>query len=499
MTMRDGVRPVAAALACYLLAGRIAALHAEERPWLEVKSPHFIAVSDVGEKPAREALWTFEQLRAAIHKMWPFAGVDPDRPIVLLLPRGESGMRELLPRLAEQKLQGAPSSTFATGPDRYYIALRTDVVPDFAKNINPYRQAFSSYIGLTLRTGATREMPLWIRDGLTSVASNAYMRDSFVDLGRPDTSHLQRLRTSGRMPLAEIVATDSLKDWDGPRVQTFFAQAWGLTHYLLLADDGAHRDQLSRFLQLVAEGKSSPVAFELAFGDGARISAGLESYLHRPVLSFMHLAVDDSISREAFVVRNLLVADAASMRAAFFAATNRPVEARAELTTARAHMAPAATFELEGMLFEADRNPAQALAAYTQAIELGSTNFYPYYRKAVLTPTRDAAARVQAEQLLERAVTLAPRYAPALVMLADVKVALARAADALPIARRAVALDPARVPARLALARALWATSQKEEAVRVAREALELARSDPERQMVQRLLDLYTRPQNQFE
>jgi Flp pilus assembly protein TadD len=57
-----------------------------------------------------------------------------------------------------------------------------------------------------------------------------------------------------------------------------------------------------------------------------------------------------------------------------------------------------------------------------------------------------------------------------------------------------VALDPARVPARLALARALWAVSQKDEAVRVAREALEPARSDPERQIVQRLIDTYTRP-----
>jgi len=119
------------------------------------------------------------------------------------------------------------------------------------------------------------------------------------------------------------------------------------------------------------------------------------------------------------------------------------------------------------MLFEADRNTARALAAYTQAIELGSANFCPFYRKAVLTATRDAAAHVQAEQLLERAVMLAPRFAPALVMLADVKVALARA---------------------------LWAVSQKDEAVRVAREALELARSDPERQIVQRLIDTYTSP-----
>jgi hypothetical protein len=35
---------------------------------------------------------------------------------------------------------------------------------------------------------------------------------------------------------------------------------------------------------------------------------------------------------------------------------------------------------------------------------------------------------------------------------------------------------------------------QKDEAVGVAKEALELALNDPERQMVQRLIDTYTRP-----
>jgi len=59
----------AAALALVLLALGAAPLRAAERPWLEVKSPHFVAVSDVGEKPAREVLWAFEQLRAAVHKL----------------------------------------------------------------------------------------------------------------------------------------------------------------------------------------------------------------------------------------------------------------------------------------------------------------------------------------------------------------------------------------------------------------------------------------------
>jgi hypothetical protein len=42
--------------------------------------------------------------------------------------------------------------------------------------------------------------------------------------------------------------------------------------------------------------------------------------------------------------------------------------------------------------------------------------------------------------------------------------------------------------------RVLWPVSQKDEAVRVVKEALELARSDPVRQMVHRLIDTNTRP-----
>jgi len=46
----------------------------------------------------------------------------------------------------------------------------------------------------------------------------------------------------------------------------------------------------------------------------------------------------------------------------------------------------------------------------------------------------------------------------------------------------------------MALARVLWVVSETDEAVRVVKEALELARRDPERQMVHRLIEAYTRP-----
>src|SRR5262245_45581068 len=145
LRITSGVRPMAVAVSPGLLLCVSASPAAAERAWIEVKSPNFTAISEAGENPAREMLWNFEQLRAAIHKVWPWAGVDYDRPIVLLLPRGEDGMRQLLPWLAERKATYTPSATFINGVDRHYAAIRTDAPKDLSKNINTYRPAFSSY------------------------------------------------------------------------------------------------------------------------------------------------------------------------------------------------------------------------------------------------------------------------------------------------------------------------------------------------------------------
>src|SRR5262245_66204261 len=126
----SGVRPLVVAVSLALLLGSSASLSAADRPWVEVKSPHFTAISDAGDKPAREVLWAFEQMRIVIQGLFPWAGVDLNRPIVLLVVHNESAMRQLLPDLDERKQTFTPPSMPAYGSDRYYIALRTDRTSD---------------------------------------------------------------------------------------------------------------------------------------------------------------------------------------------------------------------------------------------------------------------------------------------------------------------------------------------------------------------------------
>jgi len=85
-------------------------LPAADRPWIEVKSANFTVVSDAGEKSARTVLWELEQVRSAVKTIWSWAQVDVDRPILVLAPRDETGMRVLAPSIGNKRTRcGRPA------------------------------------------------------------------------------------------------------------------------------------------------------------------------------------------------------------------------------------------------------------------------------------------------------------------------------------------------------------------------------------------------------
>jgi tetratricopeptide (TPR) repeat protein len=173
----------------------------------------------------------------------------------------------------------------------------------------------------------------------------------------------------------------------------------------------------------------------------------------------------------------------------------RPVEARALIEQARkADPGLAATYDTEGMLFDADNKDDRAdnaRAAYAKAAELGSTNYYTHYRLASLTwqPNSDAEALTAIKKSLDRSIALNDRFAGAYSLLGEVQARLHQTDEALAAARRAVVLEGGSVFSRLSLARVLWNLSRTEEAETAARNALTLARTDGDRRAAQELLD----------
>jgi hypothetical protein len=109
--------------------------------WVEVKGAGFTVVSDGSEKEARAVLGQFAQVRALMKRVWPWARVDPGRPVFILAVRDEGGLRRLLPEFWEKKGAFHPAGVFVRAPDRHWVALRMDVARDRAEDEtwdNPY-------------------------------------------------------------------------------------------------------------------------------------------------------------------------------------------------------------------------------------------------------------------------------------------------------------------------------------------------------------------------
>jgi hypothetical protein len=134
---------------------------AADRAWIEVRSPHFVVISDAEAKAARRVAWQFEQIHALVPRLWPWARVNLSRPILVLGARSEASMKALLPEYWE-KGGSQPSAMLVSGRDRHYLAVQADL--DRAQDSmreNPYRNAYWTYVMLVLRQSFEQELPLW--------------------------------------------------------------------------------------------------------------------------------------------------------------------------------------------------------------------------------------------------------------------------------------------------------------------------------------------------
>ena len=466
---------------------------AAERQWVLVTSPNFTVVSDAGEKAAARTAWQYEQVRAVLQRMWPWARIATAKPVVIFAARDEATMRSLAPSFWEMKGGVRPASVFVGGPDRYYIAVRTDVDEPDSLQANPYYSSYWSFVYLTLESSFERELPMWLGRGLSDLFANTIVRDKDVQVGRVVPWHLQRLGEGGRLRLPAVLAADreSRQATQEGESRRYDASAWALVHYLAFGQDGANLAKLDQFLQMVWNGRDASTALVDVYGPIDRLDDAVHTYVGRTLYTYRLLALDVNVTVDGFRKRPLSAAESTADRAMLHAVMRRPAEAR-QLAKVASAADPALPIpaEVEGLLGDIDGQRDAALAAYSRAVELKSTNFYSYYRRAQLLwlPTLDRPSLERIAGDLEQAITLNSSWAPGYSYLADVRVDLGDAESAVGLARRAVSLDPGSSYHRMSVARALARLSRQEDALKEAERAVALARTPADRQRAEQLV-----------
>src|SRR5689334_1837025 len=74
----------------------VSAFAAEPR-WLQVQSPHFVVITDAGEKRAREVVFHFEQMRSVYGSLMVRQKVNLPIPMQIVAFRNTKEMRQFVP------------------------------------------------------------------------------------------------------------------------------------------------------------------------------------------------------------------------------------------------------------------------------------------------------------------------------------------------------------------------------------------------------------------
>jgi tetratricopeptide (TPR) repeat protein len=475
----------------FLLATLFSAVLAPARDrsenWIEVRSPHFIVVTNSSEKQARRVADQFERMRSVFHALFPKLQLDPGTPIIVLAVKDEKDFRALEPAAYLAKGQLKLAGLFLRGADKNYVLLQLDAVGE-----HPYSVVYHEYTHLLL--SKAEWMPLWLNEGLAEFYQNTDIHEKDVALGQASPENLLLLRENRLLPLATLFTVDHTSPYyhEENKGSIFYGESWALTHYLELKDSNDKTNRLADYAQLLAQNVDAVTAATRAFGDLKQLQATLEGYVRQGGFQYLKIPGATDVDDAAFQVRAVTAPQADAVRADFLAYNERTADARALLdhilqedpNNVLAH-------ETMGFLEFREGHHDAARNWYAQAVKLDSQSYLAHYYFAAISMNgeMDATEDAQVESSLRASIKLNPNFAPSYDRLAVLLAMRHRNLDeARLMALSAVQLEPGNLDYRMNTANVLLQMDRGKDAVTVIRNAMHLAKSPQETAMAENFL-----------
>jgi tetratricopeptide (TPR) repeat protein len=458
--------------------------------WIEVRSAHFIVLTDAGEKQARTTAVQFERMHAVFHLLLPAAGDDSDPPITVLAVKDRRDMHALEPAEYLGKDSLDLSGFFLRAPDTNYILVRLDADEEHA-----YATVYHEYTHYLLRK-ADGWLPLWLNEGLAQFYENTDIHDRNAQLGQPSLAQLQYLTATPMLPLATLFAVDARSPYyrEEQKGTIFYAESWALTHFLILGDrtQGTHR--IHDYADLLAHGEDPVTAARQAFGDLDDLQTQLSAYVRQRSLSCFTMKTELSLKDATLSTRAVPRTEIDADRANILLAMGRTQDAQTLLDAVlRDDPDNELAHESIGYLRFLQGDYDGAKTSYSHAIALNSHSFLAHYYYAVMTlHGGDSAHEDAAESSLLRSIQLNPQFAPSYDALAMFYASRRRNLDqAHTLNLRAVELAPESLGYRVDSADVLAEQRQFAEAASVLRTAEHLAHTPSEIDAIERRLRRY--------
>jgi Flp pilus assembly protein TadD len=451
---------------------------ARDKPenWVQVRSPHFIVVSNANEKQARRVADQFERMRSVFHKLFPKLQIDPATPIIVLAVKDDKDFRALEPVAYLAKGQLKLAGLFLTTLDKNYVLMQLNAEGD-----HPYSVVYHEYTHLLLSKADW--MPLWMNEGLAEYYENTEIREKEVAVGEPSTANVLLLRQNRMLPLGTLFTVDHTSPYyhEENKGSIFYAESWALTHYLRVKDSQENTHRLTDYATLLAQKVDAVTAATRAFGDLKQLQTALDDYVRQNAFHYMKMAGTTDVDESAFQAQALTILQADAVRADFLAYNERTADAQALLDhILQEDPNNVSAHESMGYLAFRQGHLDEARNRYAQAVKLDSQNFLAHYYFAAISMngTVAPADETQVENSLRASIKLNPSFGPSYNALATfLGMRHRNLEEARMMGLNAVELEPTNLSYRLNVANVLLLMERGKDAEAVIRNALHFAKT----------------------
>jgi len=418
-------------------------LSAKDRPWTEIRSPHFRLMTNGDADEARHVLRQFELMRATFESVFSHFKLDAPAPLLILAPKDESTAKDLLPQMWPHPGPNL-GGLYEHAWEREYALVRLDAIES---DPNAYHIIYHEYVHSLLHINF-RWLPQWLDEGLAEFYGYTAFDNEKVYLGSPPDIDLFRfLISKPPIPLQEFI-TSPLVSRDPERSQLSYVQAWALTHFLSFAPGMDNGQRLVRFFNDLQNGTEQKKAFEETIGNFADVQGQYDKYIHQPRFPVRAFPIPLQLDPKSFQMREMSLGETEAELAAWYIRFHQWDKMR-ELTEAAVANAPdlSLAHEDKGFLLFNEGHDAEALKEFTTATQLDAKNYIALFARTMISPSSVSNASQDQQQTydeLNQVLAIKPDFASAYIEVAKLAVRQGKLDYALAVSRKAEQLEPFR-------------------------------------------------------
>lgn len=413
---------------------------ANEKPWTEIRSPHFRVLTNGSISDARNVAYEFEQLRYVFATRFPNARLESGAPLLVFAVRDEDTAKKLEPRIWKSGANRA--GEFHQGWERQFAIIRLDTWGGEGSKEVVYHEYTHSIEHLNMHY-----LPLWLNEGTAEFYAYTRFQSHRIYVGAP-TERYRTLRGRTLIPLETFIGLGPRSPYylDGSQNQLYYAEAWALVHYLIYGEGMENGKRLEQFTSLLQQGVSQKDAFQQIFGDFKKVDRGLDSYMLQPTFSNTILKESPQIDEKSFLTRVMSNSETEAELGGFHVWT-RDLPGAHELLDQALKDDPklALAHEEMGFLHFSGGIDSQAEAEFAKAYTLDQNLYLSLFYKVMLSPlatSNNVAEMNEFAGVLGKVLQLNPNFAPAYVALVKLALREGDLNSALQISRKAEELEP---------------------------------------------------------